>query len=71
MMKVQEAYVSNNAVINYIPVEENNDIADQDDLREIEVDDDLNEPDPEADYAPGPGADDKSEEETTSETDEE
>ena len=70
MMQTQEEYVSNNAAVNYIPVEENNDIADQDDLHEIQVDDDINEPDPEADYAPGPGADDKSDEEPAPETDE-
>jgi hypothetical protein len=66
MMEAAEEHVRNNAGINPISVQENkNNIADPDDLHEVQVDDDLNEPDAEADYAPGPGADDNQPEDST------
>ncbi len=58
MIKATAEQLSHAAEIDPIPSEENeNNIDDTDDLHEIQVDDDINEPDAEDDYPVEPGSD--------------
>jgi len=57
-MSATEVQLSHTAEIDPIPGEENeNNVEDADDLHEIQVDDDINEPDAEDDYPIEPGTD--------------